>query len=118
MKTVAFLISFLVLSASAFASDFISNTSTLELNSEDSVDNTSTLELEICHPNICPPPSRPEHPSRICVAADEADRQYLGYGDDAGNEALGKCFKRSQSRETCRVKTCIDDYGLRQDFAE
>jgi hypothetical protein len=63
-------------------------------------------------------PSREEefHPHRVCIAVDAEGYQYLGYDDDAMENALAKCVGRSDSPNSCRVSSCFNDVGFREDF--
>lgn len=57
------------------------------------------------------------HPSRVCVAVDAEGYQYLGYNNNAGDDALGKCIARSDSPTSCRVTNCMNDYGFLETFS-
>lgn len=63
-----------------------------------------------------PDRDKPMHPHRVCVAIDEDGYQYLGFDRAAGDDALAKCFDRSDAPSTCRLSHCIDDVGFRTNF--
>lgn len=64
-------------------------------------------------------PSRDEfHPHRACIAEDAEGIQYIGYDDNAAEDARSKCVFNSESPRSCRVMSCFDDFGFRSDFSD
>jgi len=55
---------------------------------------------------------------RVCIAVDAEGYQYLGYDDNAMEDALQKCVESSASVTSCRVSSCFGDYGFVEKFAE
>lgn len=54
---------------------------------------------------------------RVCIAVDAEGYQYLGFDDNAMEDALNKCIKHSDSSAKCRVLSCVNDYGFAEEFS-
>lgn len=54
---------------------------------------------------------------RVCIAVDAEGYQYLGFDDNAMEDALNKCIKFSDSSQKCRVLSCVNDHGFAEEFS-